>query len=80
MSQTTNGGVRRVPQVGFSGKLSDTSGDGKFKFRSRDSFSAFSGAVDANGVWSGRFKTKIRVLKHGRKIDGCRLDTAWLAA
>jgi hypothetical protein len=61
----------------FAGKLSERSADGKFKFRSRDSFS---GVADANGTWSGRFKTRINVLKRGHKIDSCRLDTAWLAA
>ena len=61
----------------FAGTLSESSSGDGFTFKSKD---AFSGAVAADGTWSGTLKTKIGVLKKGRKIDTCRLNTSWAAS
>jgi hypothetical protein len=62
----------------FTGKFADNSKSGGFRFRTTTSVS---GTAAADGTtWSGPFKSKTKVLKHGQKIDTCRLSTTWDAS
>ncbi|MDX6581512.1 MAG: hypothetical protein QOI10_696 [Solirubrobacterales bacterium] len=62
----------------FSDKDSTSSDSGGYHFETK---SNISGAINADQTtWSGAFKLTTKVLKHGQKIDTCKLKTSWNAA
>ena len=61
----------------FSHQVGDLQKDGKVRLKTKI---RISGTDDGTGVWNGQFKRVTKVVKHGRKIDTCRLRTSRTAS
>jgi hypothetical protein len=61
----------------FADKRDASSDGGGYHFETKSTLSGQIGADQAS--WSGSLKLATKVFSHGRKIDSCKLNTAWTA-
>jgi hypothetical protein len=74
--KTTYGNFDRSDPGSFAVRSSGATSSGAWRFRTK---TKIRGDADASGAWSGTFREKTTVVKHGDKTDTCRLSTTWTA-
>lgn len=74
LGRGTYQGFQNSAPGAFDERFKDSDGDGGLTLKTR---TRIRGSAEADGSWSGRFKSKTKVLDGNEKLDTCKQRVGW---